>query len=130
MTWEWSHTGEAYAAVDANIHDQPREWLTVVFAEWQAYASVPQHNTPGSSASDAPDDDGVNRDPFTNGVYEKALELANTLPDDVLADDISEKTSEQALCTNGGWQAHCCPYGCGCHMVPFDHGEEDEAASG
>ena len=36
MAWSWSHETEAYAAVLANIHKQPREWLEVVFAEWSA----------------------------------------------------------------------------------------------
>ena len=36
MVWEWSHSTEAYAAVQQNIHVQTRDWLAVVYAEWKA----------------------------------------------------------------------------------------------
>jgi hypothetical protein len=57
--------------------------------------------------------------------YEAALEQAKTLPDETLADFIWEKTEQLAECENGGHDAFCCPFHCGCHTVSFSR-EEDE----
>jgi hypothetical protein len=42
MAWSWSHTGEAYENVKANIEAKPREWLEVVWAEWVAAIPHPR----------------------------------------------------------------------------------------
>lgn len=104
--WEWSHTQEAYAHARAEVAAQSREWLEVVFAEWHAQA-------------DRSEFDGG----FDETKYEAALAQAKALPEDTLADFIWDKMSEQAHCTNGGWAAHSCPYGCGCHLVRFSEEE-------
>ncbi len=101
MTWEWSHTDEAYANVRAQILAQDTEWLRVCWAEVKARV---------------PDEDS--EDGFDQEKYAEALIKAAALPDDLLADDIERFASEQALCTNGGWEAWCCPWGC--HSVTFD----------
>lgn len=36
MAWSWSHTVGAYANAQAQVESQEREWLEVVYAEWQA----------------------------------------------------------------------------------------------
>lgn len=36
-----------------------------------------------------------------------------------LAESIWSRMEELATCTNGGWEAYCCPFGCGPHMVSF-----------
>lgn len=100
--WEWSHTHEAYAAAEAIIRAKPREWLEVVYAEWCA-----------SVGRGSPDD-------FNQRQYDVALKRAKTIDAEALADYIWERTSKHRTCENGGFMAHCCPFGCGCHMVPFD----------
>jgi hypothetical protein len=104
MTWEWSHSVEAYEAARENVKAKDREWLEVVWAEWEA-------STPESDEMDI-------------GKYDE--KLAKRLPEDILTDAIWEKMQEQALCTNGRWEAWCCPFGCGCHMVSFSYEDEDE----
>ena len=103
MSWSWSHTPEAYANAQANVQAQNKEWLEIVYAEWE---------------SQVPHDQGL--DGFDNSKYNRAKRKAKKLPADVLAEYIWEKMSEQAVCDNGGHNAHCCPYGCGCHTVPFN----------
>ncbi len=109
MSWEWSHGVEAYAYARERVQEQPREWLETVYAEWCAHTS-------------RADDDGA----FNQKRYDKALKKATTLPDDILADFIWERMEQHAKCENGGYEAHCCPFACGCHMVPFGPEETDD----
>lgn len=101
MAWSWSHTAEAYASLSERIGLQSREWLQIVYAEWEAAE---------------PDDDGGEAG-FNEAKYKEALAHAKTLDGEVLADYIYTKAEEQALCTNGGWEAWCCPWGC--HLLSF-----------
>ena len=110
MAWSWSHTDGAYINARENLNNLDREKLEVIFAEWK-----------GKQAK---------WDNLHKHKYEKALVKAKTLPDDVLADFIWDKMEEQALCTNGGHEAHCCPFGCGCHMVSFSPEEGYHVAQG
>ena len=114
MVWEWSHTSEAYVNARAQLDAQSDEWLRVVWSEWQAY----------TTREDDPD-------AFDTERYESALVEAADIPTDILADTIWDRMSEAANCTNGGWSAWSCPFGCGCHLVPFDppDADEDEAAA-
>jgi hypothetical protein len=109
MAWEWSYSAEAYENVRENIFNQPREWLEVVWAEW--------------CALDGPEsEDGAG---FNRAKYELALTTAkHVLTKEALADDIWDRTKCHATCENGGHLAHCCPFGCICHMVSFDVEEE------
>lgn len=102
MTWEWGHAVEAYAAAQRNVQAKPKEWLEKVYAEWQALGSAEEF--PGS---------------FDQAAYTVALKEAAGLTDDVLADRIWENMESLRFCTNGGWDAWACPFGCGCHMVSF-----------
>ena len=109
MAWEWSHTTEAYVNACDNVHNRDRDWLMVVYAEWEA-KSDPNRVANG----------------FSQRKYKRALGHAKKLPNDVLADYIWEKMEEQRLCTNGGHNAWACPWGC--HLVSFDHEETAEEA--
>jgi len=109
MAWEWSHTNEAYANAYDNLHNSPRAWLAIAFAEWKA-----------KEIEDSEDDE---REPF-GAEYETELAFAATLATDTLADSIWDKASEQRTCDNGGFNAWVCPYGC--HTVPFDCSETAE----
>lgn len=108
MSWEWSHTQEAYAAVSQNIYALPDDKLAVIWAEWRAAE-------PRGDYGDV--DLNLHR-------YRRELRRAYSWlrrdRRDELANEVDARTSELATCTNGGWKAWCCPFGCGCHMVPFD----------
>lgn len=101
---EWSHSNEAYANAQENVNRKDRDWLEVVFAEWRSYYSC---------YSDR-------KNEFDEKKYNEALEEAKQITDDALAEYIWSKAEFQTTCENGGHQAHCCPFGCGCHMVSFD----------
>jgi hypothetical protein len=107
MTWEWSHTTAAYVALRTNIHSQPRAWLEVVCAEWLGQ-------------------DKENPEDLRSVAYAQALRKARTIDDETLADFIYDRAEELSNCTNGGWEAWCCPFGCGPHLLPFHTPEEEE----
>jgi len=111
MTWEWSHSPEAYADAKRNLEEKDSDWLRTVYAEWKAHTS-------------REDDEWA----FNEEKYKAALAEANTLTDEQMINFIWEQMSELANCTNGGHEAHCCPFGC--HMVPFHYqGEDDEESA-
>lgn len=113
MAWSWSHTQEAYANAEANLRNQLRDWLEIVYAEWRA-----NQVKGGAQGQD---------EEFCNRRYERALKYAKQpeITNDELANFIWERMENLATCTDGGWNAWCCPYGC--HTVPFSK-EETEAA--
>jgi len=113
MAWSWSHTAEAYQNVRDNIAAMDRKWLEVCFAEWKA-AGRGGHFPP----------DGFSTEPFEDRPYRRALSAAKYMVTEELAERVWELAERQAICTNGGWQAWCCPYGC--HEVSFSPNNEDE----
>jgi hypothetical protein len=101
MAWSWSHTTVAYEAVHENIRQANREFLEIAYAEWKGAEDIDRH-------------------PQLNDVkYDLALAEAKTLDNETLADYIWERTSDYQTCDNGGFLAHCCPFGCEPHKVPF-----------
>ena len=113
MTWEWSVTSEAKSDLYENIHDQPHEWLRVVFAEWKASANGYFH--PRVNA----------RRDFDERRYQRALASCADMPEEVLADKIYDFAERLANATNGCHAAWCCPHGCGCHLLPFHRFSDD-----
>lgn len=111
MAWEWSHAQEAYSNARQNVQKRDRRWLEAVYAEWKTW--------------DVRDDED-DTEAFDQEAYEAASREARVLPDDTLADYVWERMEQQAICTNGGFMAHACPYGCCCHMVSFDLEDGDE----
>ena len=109
MPWEWSHTPEAYADAQANLEAMPKEELEVIYAEWIAYAPEGHFSENGFSGDD-----------FDADAYADAHLEAKSLAASDLADTIWQLASDQATCDNGGFNAWVCPFGCGCHKVPFD----------
>ena len=104
MVWEWSHTEEAISTARENLENKDRKWLEVVYAEWFTAKN------------------------FSDKKYEKGLKEAKKLDTEALIDYIWEKMSELRNCTNGGWEAWACPFGCLCHMISFSPEEsEDES---
>jgi hypothetical protein len=94
---------KADAANDGDI--EAVEWLVVVWSEFVA--------------------SNWREDRVTTGLdlrkYERAIARAKrqseSLGYDKLATDIWNWSSELATCTNGGWDAWVCPFGC--HLLPF-----------
>jgi hypothetical protein len=108
MAWDWSHTAEAYANARENLAHLELVDLHIIFGEWRA------NQLKG----------GINADNFTFNEYRyrRAIPYAESLSREALEKWIWEKMEAQALCTNGGHDAWCCPYGC--HVVTFDKKEE------
>ena len=113
MSWEWSHSNDAYENAYQNLHDLDRETLCTILAEWDMEI-------------------------FNEGEYEKYDERHAALMNDpyetceTLADQIWLQCSESQemhgewfgrTCDNGGFNAWVCPNGC--HTVSFDRNEED-----
>lgn len=125
MAWEWSHSAEAYANVEKQLQDKAElvakgnldeaEWLCVVWAEWQASNWEQQ-----AEAVDLDSKHYVVE-------LDKAKKLAQEAGYEQLATDIWQWSSTWATCTNGGWHAHMCPFGCHCHMLPFTKPELNDA---
>lgn len=115
MAWSWSHTGEAYESIEIQLSNKAEAanngdsetpvWLEVVWSEWIASNWK---------------EDRVTTD-LDLRKYERAIARAKrqgeSLGYDKLATDIWNWSSELATCTNGGWNAWCCPHGC--HLLPF-----------
>lgn len=108
MAWEWSHAPEAYAYAETQLRALDKDTLASIYAEWRAHAAASDADNPHGS-----------HDGFCEETYERILREAATMTDEALADDIWTRADEQRTCTNGGWKAWLCPYGCGCHMVAF-----------
>lgn len=116
MSWSWSHTAEAYENARENLGRMAYQTLQIIWAEWEAFE--PSRDEPGRQF------DSSSSSQLNEAKYKAALETAKTLPKDVLAEAIWDKASELATCTNGGWEAWLCPFGCGCHMVSFSNWAE------
>lgn len=120
MAWNWSHTEEAYANAERNLHALPIETLREIEAEWCAHSpSCYDDATP--SPSDA-DDEG-----FSPARYALAHRFNANMDAETLAERIWHNASEAAVCDNGGFNAWACPYGCGPHTVSFDAPDEEAA---
>jgi len=104
MSWEWSHTSEAYHNAKTNLQSLAKANLEIIYAEWKAYPADARNS---SSAN------------LNMEIYERELERAKALNRDQLVGYIWPLTEQLATCTNGGHLAWCCPFGCQCHMVSF-----------
>lgn len=114
MSWEWSHTPEAYQNARDNLGRRSLKVLIEILAEWHASGQDTIYSQVGLDA-----------DLFHKEVKRLQAEAkAGRLSKDSLADLIWEKMERLRTCTNGGHSAHCCPFGCGCHMVSFSTPQE------
>ena len=100
MSWEWSHSSEAYDNARANLSDLPHDDLSVIYAEW--------------TATDA---DGN----FDNEAYGRHLAYSKQFATEILVDAIWERAEVLRTCDNGGHNAWVCPHGC--HTVSFNREE-------
>lgn len=117
MTWEWSHTQEAYDDLREHLLLQDRKWLETVYAEWKAKPGG--HFKPGPLHS-------ITFADFDDRRYERALSAAKYMSTDYLAERIFDLAERQSDCTNGGHEAHCCPYHCVPHTIDWSPPKEEE----
>ena len=100
MSWEWSHTEEAYSNARENVLNLDRGTLCVIRAEQLAH-------TNGE---------------FDSVVYERTYATLiddDKLPTEFIANCVADHMRDAIRsCDNGGFNAWCCPYGC--HTVSFD----------
>jgi len=99
MSWEWSHTQEAYDNVRFNIGLIPHDELVVIYAEWKTQN-------------------------WALGEYEAWKAKAKEIDAKKLADIVYEYSANAATCDNGGHNAYICPDGC--HTVPFEREDEND----
>lgn len=107
MAWEWSHTPEAYEAAKLNMQELDRETREIIAAEW---IGTPKDEFGGYGFS-------IDMDMKR---YWKATCRVKRWTDERLNEFIWWNMVNLATCTNGGYEAYCCPHGCGPHLVPFD----------
>lgn len=109
MAWSWSHTQKAYIDAELNCRELPDDTLAVIWAEWR----VSRNALNGWESTE-----------FDSKRYPRELRRAYSWLRRGLRDRIVEEvwgwSSELRTCDNGGWNAWLCPFGCGCHCVPFD----------
>ena len=115
MAWEWSHTNEAYRDARSNLDDLPRDTVAVIWAEWRAWDGNTFHA-------------GLDLKKYKRELR-RAWSLLYRM--DHRIDDMREYIWDKAAseetgrtCDNGGFNAWLCPFGCGCHTVPFDRESE------
>ena len=108
MSWEWSHTHEAYDIAKQNLELLSKEKLVEIYGEWTAYDAEGSHGVDWSLA------------------YAQNTATAENLSHDCLVEYIWDRAVDYRTCTNGGHNAYVCPDGCGCHLVSFSTPEEQE----
>lgn len=128
MSWSWSHTEEAYQYAEKQLRQMTQKNMVVIWAEWRthqkAQADALEEAEKEAEENDWPEPHHVNEShDFDQDYYQEQLIEAKIIIKRVgkepIADDIWNWASELRTCTNGGWEAWMCPYGCQCHMVPF-----------
>ena len=129
MAWSWSHSAEAYEYAYKRLHKLAKARLHEIWAEWKTYQKA-QADKLAEEQKEAEEEDwpipeylAVPSHDFDQDYYKEQLKEARAISkrvgSEALADEIWEWASEFATCTNGGWEAWMCPYGCGCHLIPF-----------
>jgi hypothetical protein len=110
MSWSWSHTPEAYENARENLSRLSIQTLAIIMAEWDAHE--PNEHFSSSSSQ-------LNLEKYKERLKYHRAQIRCGLPKDAFVNSIWDKAEELATCTNGGWKAWMCPFGCGCHMVSF-----------
>ncbi len=109
MSWEWSHTPEAYENAELNLAALPIETLIVIAAEWRAAKQDASYNWE------------LNEKKYDRELQRLTDKVKNgSLSAELLAAEIWPKAESYATCDNGGFNASMCPFDCSPHMVSFD----------
>ena len=101
MSWEWSHTEDAYDNARANLEELPRNELMTILEEWLVHLSL------GTLEYGSVKDDEFN--------------TVENIADAIWR--FCSSWDHGRTCDNGGFNAWMCPHGC--HTVPFDRMEEE-----
>lgn len=117
MTWEWSHSPEAYANVRSALQAMPAKELVEIEVEWLAYFD--KRVSDEERTHDQPAN--FRRTEKRQKYWEAHCEKMGT---EHLANLIYERAENHALCDNGGFDMWVCPYGC--HTVPASPDSGDE----
>ena len=110
MSWEWSHTNEAYENARDNLEKLSSNTLAVIMAEWEAFE--PNEHFSSSSSQ-------LNTQKYEERLKYYRMQLRSGLDKQALANSIWDRAEKLRTCTNGGYMAWMCPFGCSCHMVSF-----------
>lgn len=124
MTWEWSHTQEGYDNVQRNITLLSREDRVEILAEIRATREYAASKGLGIHEVDEHEVSAASLDAAQRGLEHELKEEHPLGGEDFLNESIWEFAQELRRCTNGGHEAHLCPFGCHRHMVSF--GDVDE----
>jgi hypothetical protein len=117
MAWSWGHNPEAYEYAKNQMEALDRETREIIAAEWIGTPS--QWNSKEKLVFRYSTNLDLKK-------YHKALCRVKNWDDEKLDEFIWKNMEELATCTNGGWEAYCCPHGCGPHMVPFGPEREED----
>ena len=108
MVWEWSHTDDAYQNAQDNLYKLDVFDLYDIWSEIQTcYASNIDNEYPTQDTTS-----------FNESLFQQFISISYKLSKDSLIHSIWEFMNDFRTCDNGGFNAHCCPYGC--HTVSFD----------
>ena len=119
--WEWSFTQEGMENIRENVHRMDKERLIVAYAEILHFRHVNKKN----------DSAKLDVSTWYKTVYAKKLTEARKQAKwstEAIAEEVYYFAEEQADCTNGGFSAYVCPYGC--HTVSLEIEQEAEGAEG
>ena len=110
MSWEWSHTNEAYENARDNLEKLSADTLAVIMAEWDAFE--PNEHFSSSSST-------LNLEKYKQRLKYHRLQLRSGLDKQALANSIWDRAEKLRTCDNGGHNAWMCPFGCNRHRVSF-----------
>lgn len=109
MSWEWSHTQDAYDHARSFLAEKIAfADLVEIAAEWDVHARC-------EADEDAP--------AFDHALFAARTAEYQGYSQDDLAALVWEKMEGLRTCTNGGHALWGCPYGCECHLIPV--GDDD-----
>ena len=112
MTWEWSHSPEAYDNARENLDNRLERaengdrhelaWLAEAYGEWSAGKYDGDYHRWLKAYRQA---------------YRRAVRFIRSDRGVIITESIWDAMADHRACTNGGWEAYACPDGC--HLVSF-----------
>lgn len=125
MAWDWSHTSEGVTVCWNNLGRMPISRLMEMHAEWLA-CTPPWHEHNVVHHLDVTKHDTLYE--HFAFIHDCAASHSDHLTQfrQYLTDQIWDCMQQFRLCTNGGWKAYGCPFGCPPHLVSFSSDEEKD----
>lgn len=123
MTWQWSHSPEAYENAYQNLLELPREQLEIIYAEWMASYKGDEEEVI-LQGTDAGFFNSNQFTQFDSDKHDIALKVAKTVDHETLVSLIWGYATQLEECDNGGFNAYVCPFHC--HSVSFSSPSEVE----